>query len=107
MSNGRRRNYDDDYEYPVLRRRPDFYSPRRRCEQSTITKLLSSVGEDVLKSAVLSIALAVPAIRRLVFRLLLIAFLLGAFLMVALIYGVTNLSNSSSRNLPWTSGANK
>lgn len=100
MRNTRRRNYDDEYGsgYPLPERRPRNHAPRREIGQSVVAKLLSTVTEEALKSAVFSVALAVPAIRRTVFSLFLAAFLLGAILMAVLIYGVTRLSNSFSQN---------
>lgn len=70
--------------------------PRRRQiireepEQTLVSRLLSSVTEDVLKSVIFSIALAVPCIRRALLGILLSVFLIGAVGMALLVYSVSS-----------------
>lgn len=89
MSNRTRWNQQDDYETNYLhpRRAPRSHSTMREMpERSLVSNLLAEVTEGALRSAVFSIALALPSIRRTLIKSHLFAFLLGAIAMAVLIY---------------------
>ncbi len=78
------------------------YSPRpsrfpyEEPDQSFVSKLISSLSEEVLKGVAVSIAFAVPSIRRLVLRAILTIFLLGVIAMALIFYGVKSLLTPSN-----------